>query len=1076
MRPLELEIQAFGPYKEKVTLNFTDLVNQHLFLITGPTGAGKTTIFDAIVYALYGKTSGSSRNVNELKSQLADDETVSYVSLVFEIHGKTYTIKRIPKQRRPQKRGKKISEQAAEVSLEGEDFVYTKTTEVDTKIQEILGLTVDQFRQIVMLPQGEFKKLLESNSGDKETILRSIFNTGYIEKFQASLAEKYKEAAQEVGVLKKQVDAGSQAFIQFADPEVTIEVADETVAMQGENDDTADSQTSTSLTEKEWVEKAVTLGNHSELAAWAQEKLDFFNQKIATFDAEILAADNKGRATTEKIQLLDAAENLVIRRQALAEREPAIQDLRVAYQKYRESANSYQVHKQILNYQTSKNQIEQQLQMSSDQYTEVTKQKAAIDQSFKEWQPFIDKVPTLRQEIQNMAVAKNQWQRYHNDVTNLQAKQTLNQDLIAKEGTLTHQIDTYQKNDLANLQADLTDKQTRLAQVSDLSPFEKDYLSKKQEVQIMADEYEKIKTLRNGIFTNYQQGQDEYAKYVQTYNDGMTLSKQYNDNMAGELAKKLVDGQPCAVCGSVHHPSPAVLQYAEVTKEMVNAKMTESQNMFNQYTVTFERGKSQQMELDHLIFKYLQEASMASNIDQMNAQYPDNESKVNAFTYLQSQYGQQLSAAENVYNAKKTEKTQLEQAVVSAQEALNKANSTLQSMQISLSSVKGQIASNQQSIQTTQAEIEQTKTQLIGESLEALTAQFNNKNAELTRTTDAEKNLTASLNAVTNELTKLEAQMNNLQAQLQQTNQQLAQLDASLKEMLTQGKFSLEEVIAIHESNNNWGTIEAQIKQFDQDAYVYQNEFQKNETAMANASIDDTKENYQALVVEIQASLAQLRSEKDTLIGIRAQLSQSLLQFNQNLQAYQDKGQHYGELERLNQVANGKVNEYGNISFERYILGLYFDEILSFANARLLEMTQQRYIFKRNIEGKGGNGAKGLDLNVFDYQAGAERSVQSLSGGESFKAALALAVGLSDVIQNEAGGIEIGTLFVDEGFGTLDQESLQQAIETLTDLQQASGRIIGIISHVEELKQQIPVHLQVDKSEQGATAKFTGLI
>lgn len=1075
MRPLELEIQAFGPYKEKVTLNFTDLNNQHLFLITGPTGAGKTTIFDAIVYALYGKTSGSSRNVNELKSQLADDETVAYVSLVFEIHGKVYTIKRIPKQRRPQKRGKKISEQGAEVSLEGEDFVYTKTTEVDGKIQEILGLTVDQFRQIVMLPQGEFKKLLESNSGDKETILRSIFHTGYIEKFQTTIAEKYKEAVQEVGVLKKQVDAGSQSFLQFTDQDVSIEVADTLSADMDENKD-EDQDVTQLVSEKEWVEQAITLGNHTALADWAQNKLAFFNQKIDQLDDKMTHTDNKLRATNEKIALLDAAENLAVRKQALTAREPEIQALRSTYEKYRESTDSYQVHKQVVNLSASKNMIEQQLKENEKEYSKVSVQKAEIEQEYRSLKPFIDQVPQLRKDLQNLAVAKTKWQRYLDDVNSLQTKQTANQVLLAQEVTLTNQIESYQKNDLANIQTDLAEKQTKLAQVTDLSNLEKDLAVTQRYVDTMTNDSKQLEKLHAMIVADWQKRQEEYGQYVQATEESRVLSNQYNHNIAGELAQKLTEGQACMVCGSLNHPSPAVVKYAEVTKDMVNAKLTEAQAYYQKSTVTEEHMKLQQVQFDELFFKYIQEAKHLDNMKQFNKQYTDNATKLNVFAKMQAVYEQMLASEQSHYAAKKAEKTKLEEALSACQKALTDATTYLQNMQISLSGVKGQIASNQESIQTTEVEIQQTRGQLIGASLDEVTAQYDEKSVVLERTTKSEKNLTDNLNAVKNELTKLETQKVNFQAQMKQTLQQITQEETTLNELLSQAKFTLEEVIEIHESNRDWPAIEGQIKKFDQDAYLYQNDFANNQTAMSAASIDDTKANYQAQVVEIEAYLTQVKAEKDAVIGIRAQLSQSLTQFKQNLQAYQEKGQHFGELERLNQVANGKVNEYGNISFERYILGLYFDEILSFANERLLEMTQKRYVFKRNVEGKGGNGAKGLDLNVFDFQAGAERSVQSLSGGESFKAALALAVGLSDVIQNEAGGIEIGTLFVDEGFGTLDQESLQQAIETLTDLQQASGRIIGIISHVEELKQQIPVHLQVDKGDQGAMARFTGLI
>lgn len=320
MRPIKLEIQAFGPYKEKTSLDFTSLGDQNLFLISGATGAGKTTIFDAIVYALYGKTSGSSRDINELKSQLANDSTVSYVRLTFMIHGKTYTVERTPKQKRPTKRGL-IRIQNAEVTLEGEDFTLSKTQEVDNKLVEILGLSADQFRQIVMLPQGEFKKLLEASSGEKEAILRTIFHTDYLDKFQQAIADRFKQANQEVGTLKKQVDQHSQSFVTFANNEAKENELLE--AVEGKNAEE-------SLSEKDQIQLWVDQENYESLSNWANEKLSELDQQNVGLSQQIAQSEEQIQKFEGYIQLLRKQDELVQQAASIKEREAEITDDRKA--------------------------------------------------------------------------------------------------------------------------------------------------------------------------------------------------------------------------------------------------------------------------------------------------------------------------------------------------------------------------------------------------------------------------------------------------------------------------------------------------------------------------------------------------------------------------------------------------------------------------------------------------------------------------------------------------------------------------------------------------------------------------
>lgn len=1047
MRPIKLTIQAFGPYKEKTTLDFTDLGQQNLFLVTGPTGAGKTTIFDAIVYALYGKTSGSSRDINELKSQLADGQDVAYVELTFLIHGQTYTIKRLPKQFRPTKTGL-IREQNSEVSLIAEEFSLTKTQEVDAKIIEILGLTAEQFRQIVMLPQGEFKKLLEASSAEKETILRSIFHTKYIEYFQQTVADRYKAASQEVGVLKQQLDNASKSFVTYAGEGLVDDAGEENVE---------------SLSEKDLVQTYVNFADYEKLNLWASDRLTLFTQEIEKLNDEIEKDEESIQGLKNQMTLLDTAKTLSEQKEVLAGQAEEIDQLTSLYQQYEATREPYSILQQISHVHKQVDQVQQSRNASQKNYDNNHHQLEVVNSEITEWKDRIDQLPHLRDQVQELAVQQSKWQAYQANLDKLMksqesAKQFEIQiaDLEAKEAAAKTQV--------TQLDQALAESQKGLLEKGDLSDKSLALQNKTSEYQYqlkaynqLAEEFEQLKTVKEEVAT----AQANYTSASQYSND---LEYQYQQNMAGNLASQLTEGQPCIVCGSTHHPSPAHLQFENVTKEMVDQAMKQSQDQFATYARLAESLRARNQRVDETLYQNSAYEEGLSQEGQLR----------NWFNKLDQSY-QELEHLRLNLDQEKQTKQALENKVNEETNQLNQAKTALQQVQNQLAALNGQATTNQATIQQLTDELTYSKNALTGDSLEAVAKEYQAKQAAVVEISNKNDSLNAAYNQLVTTLGKLETEITSYNQQEAQLLAQEKDYQGKLTKLLENRDESTEDIVAIHESETDWKGIDAEIKQYENEVYALNSRLKDNQAALEAAKVDQDRSYYEEELISQQGHLADLRKDKDELISTKAQLNQLLEGFDRDLHDYMEKGTHYGELERLNQVANGKVKDYGYISFERYVLGLYFDEILTYANDRLMEMTQQRYEFRRITEGQAGAGAKGLDLAVFDYQSGGQRSVQSLSGGEGFKASLALALGLSDVIQNEAGGIEIGTLFVDEGFGTLDQESLQQAIETLTDLQQESGRIVGIISHVDELKQQIPVHLQVATSNQGSKAFFTGI-
>ena len=1056
MRPIQLEIQAFGPYKEKTSLNFTKLGDQNLFLISGATGAGKTTIFDAIVYALYGKTSGSSRDINELKSQLAEDERVAYVRLTFMIHGKTYTVERIPKQKRPTKRGL-IREQNAEVTLEGEDFTLSKTQEVDSKLVEILGLSSDQFRQIVMLPQGEFKKLLEASSGEKEAILRTIFHTDYLDKFQQAIADRFKQANQEVGTLKKQVDQHSQSFVNFADTEL-VEVSQ---TGPGEN-----SVAEMSLTEKDQVQNWVDREDYEALSEWASTKSSQLDQRNTSLSQQITAAETTIQRLQSYIQLLARKEDLAKQEASIKERETAIIGERQALKQYRETQAAYQLIQQIQKLNEKQGQLQVLVNEKAQSLQQVNKQLESVKHEQADWQERIQQVDSLREDLQSLAIQENKWDSYLTQEENLNRKVSYGQDLANQLATLINQIQEQDQavkvdeNTLKNLEKELS-------QIGDISQKQSLVDSKIYQYNLVSKRYQEMVDINEQISVLSVQVERDKQAYQGQLDKRNKLELAYSQNLAGELASQLVEGEACLVCGSIHHPAPAIRQHDEVTKDMVDAAMDAVQLAFQTYSSKAERLAAIQDNFNQTLD--------SQEIEGLTAELTDNDDKLKMWQDQLDKEDGDIQSLQTDLDKLKESKQVLDQQILESTDQLNAAKDALTQMQIDMSTLKGQSEANQTAVEQLRVEIAQLRDQLVGESKAVVTAEYQAKSEQLAEITAKDQELKVRLDKYQQEATQLATQITGYKDQIQQGETELHADQASLEVALADRDEDQEDIQKIHESQENWKAIENRIQQFDKEIYAFKENKAANQEQIEAAGLDKEADAYQADIDQETDQLAKIKANKDQIISIKAQLDHALYLFKDSFSAYQEKGRHFGELSLLNKVANGKEKAYGYISFERYILGLYFDEILHYANERLMAMTQMRYEFRRIIEGQSGAGAKGLDLAVFDYQAGGERSVQSLSGGEGFKASLALALGLSDVIQNDAGGIEIGTLFIDEGFGTLDQESLQQAIETLTDLQQASGRIVGIISHVAELKQQIPVHLQVSTSNDGSKAFFTGV-
>ena len=909
MRPLKLTLSAFGPYAGRMELDFSSLGSGGLYLITGDTGAGKTTLFDAISFALFGEASGSSREPGMLRSKYADPSTPTEVTLTFRYAGKEYTITRNPEYMRPKGRGEGLTKQAASATLTYPDgHILTKPREVNTAIREILGLDREQFAQVAMIAQGDFLKLLLAETKDRQKIFRSIFHTDLYVQLQDRLNKQ-------ANLVKYQWEDVRNSIRQYVEgilfPEETTLEAD---------------------IRNLPVEEVLTL---------LENLLEEDTHRQQALEAQLRDTD---KALEAQISLLTQAE---------------------AYEKTRVSLQQTEAKKAAA--ETRLLQCQQALDAQrsrTPEREELSTQITAISLTL----PDYDRLAQLQRSCETARVQKTKAEA---DIAAAQANRT----------ALTAEIEGL-KEERRTLEHTGAEKEKLLRQ--------------KQEQQTQRDHLQKLVsdlTLYRIQQENWKTAQEVYlaagersSLLMQEYD---VLHRAFLDEQAGIMAARLIPGQACPVCGSCHHPSPAVMAQSAPTEAEVKkartayekaAKDTEKASA----AAAKEKGKVTNMEEALLsqaaLLLGMQDLSQAQTVAREQAAAHSA-----SLTQLDSQL-RLLSRQQERKNLLDGLIPQKEAALISAGETLTQAASRLASAEASLQSFQEQETSLKE------------KLTFPGKA-EALTQQ-----TALTRKRQA---LDTALEAAEAAYTTCKESLTALTASAQQLKQQL---QAATETDLT---FCKQEKLRLT----------------GQRTQILQQQKAVHTRITANTSC---REN--------------IRSKE------------------QEAAALEEKQKW---LRALSDTANGTVRGKERIMLETYIQTTYFDRIIARANVRLMKMTGGQYDLKRRKTADNLRSQSGLELDVIDHYNGTERSVKTLSGGESFKASLALALGLSDEVQMST-GIQLDTLFVDEGFGSLDPESLNQAYQTLAGLTEGN-RLVGIISHVAELKERIDRQIVVTKEKTGGS-------
>lgn len=1021
MKPIRLSLTAFGPYKDTEVIDFTKLTDHHLFVISGATGAGKTTIFDGIAFALYGSASGEDRdNITMLRSHFAEDHVHTAVELIFELKGRTY---RILRQLGHQKKGNKskTGEKYEFYELIGDSEVpcvdRQMVSEINAKIEGIIGLTQDQFKQIVMLPQGEFRKLLTSETENKEAILRRLFKTERYQQMNGLLKERRDEVEQlfrqECHLLDQYIHNIKTSFEQReASPLFQLLKTDNFLP----------SQVATALVEEvDYYEKLKTKENkaveHSH-SVFNQYQKQFYQAKGINEKFTQLEEKREKHTHLQKeavhIQqqetILEAAEKASKLIPYESQLKTVQQDVDELKQRYTQINNQYK-----LAYKKHEEAL-----IIYEQEKKRTTEREQVNQEIMRLKEFLPKVEEIDHTKQTL-------HQYDKEIKQLQKQLGENETELEKitqeMKTMTEQTKDY--DEMLERRGKLDAKRQRLRH---------HYRLIKDALELYVQQTEAYQTM--------QKEQVAYEKEKQQYDH---LEAVWIENQAVVLASHLHDGSPCPVCGSESHPHKASAHETEVTKERLN----ESKKKTDQAHKTFMNASTMYESFN----KTIQNAERA---------LLENDLKLEN---LEQQCEQIIKEGKEI----KAEITQLDNQIEKIK-TLKKSQVKLEERKQKLTEEEKTITSSIQDKQTTYTAMHASFTERIKEIpeelqvLDNLTKTLRQTEQTLKHLTDkwtqAEAALKQSEAAYTTEKTNLQ----NIEEQLKHTNSRLVTFQSEFTEKLENSDFINEEAYQeAKRTDEEQATIRQGVKEYKEEVLMLKKQIEELTMELADKQpvdisalekeVKTLQHNYEAAVNQYNHSLQQYNKIKDLYTNIN-DLNHKTAQLEKDLAVISD----------LYDVLRGQ--NHRKISFERYVQIDYLDQITAAANDRFHDLSNGQFYLVRSDRQESHGKQSGLAIDVHDAYTGQTRDVKTLSGGEKFIASLCLALGMSDVIQRFQGSISIETMFIDEGFGSLDEESLHKAIDALIHIQK-SGRMIGVISHVEELKTIFPAMLSVEKTKEG---------
>ncbi|WP_312190720.1 AAA family ATPase [Enterococcus sp.] len=1034
MQPKSLQMKNFGPFIDE-KLDFSQLQAGGLFLISGKTGAGKTTIFDGMTFALFGETSGNLRSGKEMRSMFASPIEETSVTFTFEHQRFTYQIQRKPEQTLAKKRGDGVTNQTAKVQLtifdaDGkEKKQISKRTEVDAFIKDLLQLDAKQFFQIMMLPQGEFRNFLIASSNEKERVLRNLFGTEMYQQFNEWLKEQVKAQSRK---LEHQQLVASQIMERF-----------------------------------EWEEEQEVLTVAECLTLWGQdlEKQQIQLQQLLQRKDQTM---QEMKAAQEAFYRAKEIENARIERQGLQEkaRELHAKKTEIAQKKAQLNQLVWALeHQEIMQ---QKEERVKEAQQAAQQINETKQQLQEIQQQQISWQDQRSLIDGIKKKQE---AASQKVQRIQQQIPLAQRTQAQQEEVAQLEKAAQQQTIELTKINQAQASAK-TQAQHLAEEIDTLRGFQAEAV-KLVETQAHVEKWQQAKMLFHEAEQKAGEQQQIHSELVLEQQQltasllelQKTLKQETSQNARMQIARLrllLEENEPCPVCGSLDHPNTqehTTYRIEDIIASEQRLEQTQEKLTKIQQQVSANQTLQEQATLR------ISEWQATSAAAQMQVELAWTAVQ-QAFAALQPIENQEAITEETTVAELKKRQSFNQQKAASYEEAQKKhqaVNEQLATFNESYQQVSEQVKKAQEARQLAEGKLASLQEQLAGatyEQLQADLAETNGLLMEYSQQIEADARQEAQINE---QQAILSEKLKNLQQFFEEKQAAKTKAEQRLKQRLQEAGMTEETMRDLIAQAPQTTVLSEEIKTYEKEtAFVQQRLALLDAQLKEQATIDLNQ--LETAYLQLQTVMEELQQEtvrkQEKVNGNQRLFDELQVIYQQNVEELAQLGQ----LQQLAETINGE--NVKKTSLERYVLQQFLTEILEVANERLARLTRGRYQFELADKVGSYRSSTGLEIDIYDDNAGQVRRAHTLSGGESFIAALALAISLADVIQQRAGGIEIEALFIDEGFGSLDEESLEMAMEAL-EMIENEGRMIGIISHVRELRARILQQVFVETNGSG---------
>jgi exonuclease SbcC len=998
VKPLALRLQAFGPYAREVALDFDTLADHPLFLICGPTGAGKSTLLDAICYALYGQTSGGERTAEQMRCQQADPATRTTVTLDFALGDRRFRVRREPEQERPKKRGQGFTTHNPTAELQRldadePDVLATGVTDVNARVVSLLGFRADQFRQVIMLPQGRFRQFLSATSGDREIILETLFGTEIYKQIEQALRKQANAAAGQAQQTRTRL-ATILAGVDAQTPDDLVRLQERARSLAGRQRDRTEQATGHLQAANAAFEQATRDATLLRQAREATDHLERLTSKSADVerDRDRLALADRAAACLPAMRRLDEAKSEVDRQAVALDRAEA------------------------------------EAKRAADESASAGHAKAEADQAAHACEKLLARVRQIDERLARLDDVRQAEAGLEDARSAETAAETLRAKAASERETALEEADAAQES---------ADAAGRSAARIDPLRFDADAASQALTAHDDATRAEQAAQKLDSTAAGSE------AEAVTAGKERDEIRRRWRDGVAARLAGSLVPGEACPVCGSTKHPTrarpddagvdDAALERAEQRAEQENAKAIADRRSAD---AARERAAARREQADRL------------------AGGPQ-QSRSNLLAAVEAARSA-LAEAEHAAELAMQQRTAAEQARLQADKLLPK----LQALQARSDDARQARAVAEGRL--TQTRFRCDEPAVPPATLEAERDRARSRASALQQAAESARDrVEAADKALAVARTKQEAQRQACDAAGQVLDRAAGEASAALADHQWASR---EEAQAARLDDAVRSGLARQVEAFDID---FRSAQQRRDDA-ARAAVGAVE--HDLCVLEQAKTSAQQR--RDRQIARRERLAGMVKQFGQARRAYEQADaegawaeRRYGVLKRLCDLAAGTNAK--QLRFHRFVLSHLLDTVLETAGRRLSLMTAGRYRLQRAATGKKGGD---LSVDVFDAHTGRPRPAGTLSGGEGFLASLSLALGLADVVQARTGGVRLDAVFIDEGFGTLDADALDTAMNALSEL--TGDRLVGLISHVGELKNRIPAKLVVEPGPDGSTARF----